>query len=426
MLKRLCSLISTLAAVACFANVQEGLAPERKSLLLDSFEKVWTTVRDQHYDPALGGLDWQSVYEQYRPRVEGAASEQEGRDILNEMLGLLKQTHIGVISNSAYSDLQGESRGDFEPGIELRILDGKAIVTHVAAGSPAADAGVAKGWEILRVGERPVAPVIERVKEHYLASTQKDLMGSRAIMGLISGQPSEPVEIEFHDGAETKTIQLDRAEPRGDKVTFGDMPSQYFWVETDSTADGIRVIRFNIWFNPEAVANAFSKIMADAETAKGFIIDLRGNPGGIGGMSMGAAGWFFDRQGLKLGTMMMRGATINFIVFSRPNATNAPLAILVDGLSASTSEIFAGGMQDLKRARIFGTQTAGSALPSTFIRLPNGDGFQYIVANYISEGGQPLEGLGVKPDETVRPTQSELLAGKDPALDRAIAWIKSH
>jgi carboxyl-terminal processing protease len=82
-------------------------------------------------------------------------------------------------------------------------------------------------------------------------------------------------------------------------------------------------------------------------------------------------------------------------------------------------------MQDLKRARIFGTHTAGAALPSAFARLPNGDGFQYILANYISEGGKPLEGLGVAPDETVKPTQKELLAGKDPIMDSAIAWIKS-
>jgi carboxyl-terminal processing protease len=99
------------------------------------------------------------------------------------------------------------------------------------------------------------------------------------------------------------------------------------------------------------------------------------------------------------------------------------LAILVDGCSASTSEIFAEGMKDLKRARIFGTRTAGAALPSMFERLPNGDGFQYAIANYTSEGGQPLEGLGVLPDEVVAPTQPELLAGKDPVMDRAVAWI---
>jgi carboxyl-terminal processing protease len=80
-------------------------------------------------------------------------------------------------------------------------------------------------------------------------------------------------------------------------------------------------------------------------------------------------------------------------------------------------------MQDLKRARVFGMRTAGAALPSMFERLPNGDGFQYAIANYISEGGKQLEGNGVIPDETVGPSRRALLEGRDPALDRALEWI---
>ncbi|MDR1840504.1 MAG: hypothetical protein LBQ86_01085 [Holophagales bacterium] len=418
--------ITLVAAFACFAGVQDEFGPERKQLLIASFEEVWTTVKDKHYDPALGGLNWQGVYEKYSPRIEKAASDEEGRDVMNEMLGLLGQTHIGVIPASAYDDLRGGNTGDHTPGIELRVLDGRAIVTLVEAKSPAALLGVAPGWEILRVDGKPVAPIIERVEEIYAKTTLKDLYSARAVESLIVGQPSQSVEIEFNDGKDVKTLKLNRIAPKGESVTFGSMPSARFWVETSYTKDDVRIIKFNIWLNPEAVASAFSEIMNEAEKVRGFIIDLRGNPGGIGGMAMGAAGWFTSQKGLKLGTTFLRGATLNFVVSPRPNATNAPLAILVDGCSASTSEIFAGGMQDLKRARIFGTPTAGAALPSAFARLPNGDGFQYILANYISEGGKPLEGLGVTPDEIIAPTQADLLDGKDPILDRAIAWIKSN
>jgi carboxyl-terminal processing protease len=57
-------------------------------------------------------------------------------------------------------------------------------------------------------------------------------------------------------------------------------------------------------------------------------------------------------------------------------------------------------------------------------KLPNGDGFQYAVANYVSEGGQPLEGIGVKPDVVVKLTREALLAGHDPVLDAALEWIR--
>jgi carboxyl-terminal processing protease len=82
-------------------------------------------------------------------------------------------------------------------------------------------------------------------------------------------------------------------------------------------------------------------------------------------------------------------------------------------------------LKDLGRARIFGTRTAAAALPSVFEKLPDGDGFQYAIANYISVGGQPLEGLGVTPDVETPLTREALLAGKDSALNAAVAWIES-
>jgi carboxyl-terminal processing protease len=158
----------------------------------------------------------------------------------------------------------------------------------------------------------------------------------------------------------------------------------------------------------------------------GFVIDLRGNPGGIGGLAMGVAGWFIEKPDQQLGAMYMRDNSIKFTVFPRPDAFRGPLAILVDGCSGSTSEIFAGGLKDLKRARIFGTRTAGAALPSVFEKLPNGDGFQYAIASYTSQGGKPLEGIGVIPDEEIHVARQQLLAGQDPPLDAAVTWIQKQ
>jgi carboxyl-terminal processing protease len=95
----------------------------------------------------------------------------------------------------------------------------------------------------------------------------------------------------------------------------------------------------------------------------------------------------------------------------------------VDEGSASTSEILAGGLQDLKRARIFGVRTAGAALPSDIVRLPNGDGFQFAQASYTSESGNVLEGAGVEPDMVVQQTRDSLLAGHDLVIEAADAWI---
>jgi carboxyl-terminal processing protease len=100
-----------------------------------------------------------------------------------------------------------------------------------------------------------------------------------------------------------------------------------------------------------------------------------------------------------------------------------PVAILVDETSASASEMFAGGMQGLGRVRVFGTTSVGGVLPAVTERLPNGDVLYHAIADFITSDGIVLEGRGVVPDEPIRPTRADLLAGRDPVLDAALRWI---
>jgi carboxyl-terminal processing protease len=140
-------------------------------------------------------------------------------------------------------------------------------------------------------------------------------------------------------------------------------------------------------------------------------------------MAMGIAGFFVSESGRQLGEMKMRDTTLKFAVFPRLETYPGRLAILLDEGSASTAEILAQGMQDLKRARIFGTRSAGAALPSDIIRLPDGDGFQYPTASYTSSGGRVLEGNGVIPDVEVRQTRETIAAGRDLVIEAAAGWI---
>jgi carboxyl-terminal processing protease len=183
---------------------------------------------------------------------------------------------------------------------------------------------------------------------------------------------------------------------------------------------------FNYFLDPVRIISAFSSRVRDCTHCDGLIVDLRGNPGGIGAMAMSIAGFLIDKPDEILGTMIARDAPLKFVVNPRLDQFEGPVAVLVDGLSASTAEIFAEGLKDLGRARVIGSHTAAAALPSVMSRLPNGDGFQYAIANYISKGGKPLEGLGVKLDQEVELTRVSLLEGRDLVLEAALTWIKSQ
>jgi carboxyl-terminal processing protease len=429
-------LLSVLAWPCIGADKPPLLTPEQKQLNLKSFEYVWTTVRDKHWDPTLGGINWQAVHDELLPAEEKARTMEEARAPMVAMLERLKQTHFGIVPADVYGEMKGNAQDDESvesvdtgigsPGIDLRVIDGKALVVGVAPESPAAAAGVRPGWEIVKVDGKEVASSLQKIVRKEAGSTLLDITLVHAVVARLGGEVGTQVKVEFRDGDNVRVERtLDRVTPRGTVAHLGNLPPMHFWVEERKVRPDVGYLRFNLFFEPDALMASVGKLMKECDGCRGFLIDLRGNPGGIGGLATGLAGWFTDHGGTELGTMYLRNGKIRFAVFARPNPFRGPLAILVDGCSGSTSEIFAGGMQDLKRARIFGTHTAGAALPSMFERLPNGDGFQYAIANYISEGGKPLEGNGVTPDEEVKLTRRALLDGRDPALDRAVSWIET-
>jgi carboxyl-terminal processing protease len=429
-------LAAAVLGIASFGDAQTAtttvppqLTANQRQRNIDSFEYVWRTVRDKHWQANPSGLDWQAVHDELRPTIEKASTMDAARAVLNDMLGRLHQTHFAIIPSDLYSDLSGAgAKGEITTGIDLRVIGADVVVTSVEAESSAAREGVRPGWRIVKIGPMDLAPVIEKLNETYATSTLRELVLRRAILSRLDGAEGASTSVEFLDRSNQRiTKSLAQGTPRGVLSQFGFLYPMHVWFDSSRVGAGdIGYVKFNIFLDPTHVMARFADSVESSKVCRGFIIDLRGNPGGIGAMAMGMAGWFLDKPDQRLGTLVMRDTTLKFVVNPRVYTFSGPLAILVDGASASTSEILAGGLKDLGRARIFGTRTAAAALPSVFEMLPNGDGFQYAIANYISEGGKPLEALGVTPDVETPLTREALLSGKDPALAAAIAWITNQ
>ena len=205
------------------------------------------------------------------------------------------------------------------------------------------------------------------------------------------------------------------------------LPASLTYERVQQGGKTVGVIQFNIWM--PVLAPQFDAAIDALRDADAIVIDVRGNFGGVGGMSMGIAGHFLD-SALTIGTMHQRGSALKFVANPRVVDTHnhavkvfaGPVALVVDELSISTTEIFVAGMQELGRARVFGVQTSGQALPSVPERLPNGDILYHAIADFTSPSGKPIEGAGVRPDTKAPLTRKALLAGFDPARDAAIAW----
>ena len=420
--------MTTRLLTALLLAVSLAAGQEADPSFLASFDYVWTTVRDKHWDPNLGAVDWDAVKAELRPRMERAENIGAARKVLTEMLERLHLSHFRIIPGTVYSELGAEAPvgGDGTTGIDVRVLGEQALVTSVEPNSPAARGFVSPGWRIRRIGNFAVDPLIQQVQQSNL----RDLTLRRAILLRLEGPPGDSVRVEFLDGHDQLQVRsLNRIETRGRLSSLGYLGPSHVWFDAhriDDERARVGYVAFNLFLDPANLMSEFGEAVQGCMKCDGFVIDLRGNPGGLGAMAMGMAGWFVDEKNARLGTLFLRETALKFVINPRPQTFAGPLAVLIDGTSASTSEIFAGGLQDLKRARIFGTRSAAAALPSVIEKLPDGDAFQFAIANYVSEGGKELEGQGVKPDVETPLTREALLAGKDPALDAALEWIRTQ
>lgn len=403
---------------------------------LVTFDTAWAIIARSHWDTTYNGVNWQALRDSLRPRAAAAKTTGELRGVLSEMVGSLKQSHFSIIPREV-SDAtsSGSSSGpatdqNGTTGAVLRYLDGSIVVTQVPATSAAARAGVRPGWLLEAVRGCPIATRLARIPRDMDPRRAAFTAFSLANQAL-AGPVGDSVQATFRDGdGKAHTVAIVRSSEPGTPAKFGNLPPFPASLAFERVKQGdktIGIIRFNIWM--PVLSPQFDAAMDSLRDTDAIIIDVRGNFGGVGGMSMGIAGHFLD-SARTIGTMHQRGASLKFVANPRRVDTRSrsvapfagPLALLVDELSVSTTEIFAGGMQALGRARVFGTQTSGQALPSVPERLPNGDILYHAIADFLSPTGQPLEGLGVTPDVVTKNTRKALLEGKDPAREAALVW----
>ncbi len=428
--------IAILAGATCALRLSAFTVPEQTPLdtavCLESFDHVWTTVRDKHWDPKLNDVPWDAVRDELRPRAEKAKNADELDGILNEMLSRLEQSHFGIIPKSAYEPMLGddgdsESSQDGTVGVELRWIEGQPTAWRLQPGSSASDAGIRTGWILTEVSGKTVTELTasaERLRSELIdPELLKQLIGQRMMQGAV-GNMKRFVWLDAED--QRREIDMEFRSPSGQEAKFGNLPTMHVDCQSSMIEGDIPVFRLNLFFDPPRVLKQFEALVREHNDAPGMILDLRGNIGGLGFMAMSMGSWLTETQGQQLGTMTTRSGSLNFTLNPRTPAFRGKVAVLVDELSMSTSEILAGGLQDTGLARVFGRKTPGMALPSAIEKLPHGAGFQYAYANYLSADGQPLEGQGVIPDERIELTRDALLGEDDPDTQAALRWIRSQ
>jgi carboxyl-terminal processing protease len=404
--------------------------PDMKALAWEdlryhTFQSVWSTVDESYFDPSFGGVDWAAIREKYRMRLSAARDDARLRMLLQSMLGELHRTHFAIIPREGAVFNPSERVRIGGIGTEEAFIGGRVVFTEVRPGSPGRSAGIEPGDAVSRLDGFDLGRILASLEKGGLEPLRAGLY----LTGFVESRLSAAVGTKVALGV----VRADGT-PRQFQVTcgpadgvwsepIGTFPSEPIRTEAVRGRDGIAVLRFNA-FVPQVMKDV-RRLVGSLGPSDGLIIDLRGNTGGITAMAAGIAG-LLSRSEFSLGAMHMRKGLENFDVYPQAGVFDGPVAILVDGQSASTSEIFAAGLQEGHRARVFGERTAGAALPSSFERLPNGDLLQYAIADTTTPSGVMIEGEGVAPDVSVARAPADLAAGRDPVAEAARHWLDSE
>jgi sarcosine oxidase subunit alpha len=422
----------------------ESAADARTKLRRAILDAAWTTVRDKHYDKTLGGLDWKAVRAKYEPLAIAAPSEAAFYRLLNQMIGELGQSHMMITGPGAEDEVAadetakpGDTPSDAtsseglpggpvgDPGLTVRIIEGRPTVTRVRPGSSAEKLGLVPGLIVTQIAGRPLSAPHNSTRALRPVEERFELRRAAALR--LAGPAGTRVTVSYLDERDrpAKAV-LTRDPPRGAPVQIGFLPPLYPEVRAYEIGD-VGVLAFNIFFL-DPVLGEIKKAVARFQEhhVRAIVLDLRGNPGGQGAMSIPVASLFVSRP-VKLGTLTFRTMSQTFDARPELGAKPflGPLAILTDEGTASTSEMFAAGLQEAKRAVVVGDSTLGAVLPSVVQELPGGAVMQYVVADFKTPKGVLLEGRGVQPDRRVVETRVGLRSGRDPVLDAALAAIRA-
>jgi len=390
------------------------LPPNEHAGLLD---QVWRRVAEKHHDPTLGCLDWLSLRTRHGARLSGTTDADAAYRVIGEMLGELGQSHFKLFPPAEGEDLPGPATLP----VRLRWIEGELVV--VQSDEPRIPVGAA----LREIEDVPISTLRTRAEimgSHEPAELALELGRLAAIrLSCPRAGAARTITLETSPAA-TLEVTATCQPPKGERVTLGhlvDIPTE---VHHRMLPGGIGVLGFNVWMLPMLARLEAAMQALQGAGMRGLIVDLRGNPGGVGPMCVPVARLLLSAPA-SLGSLKFRDFAQEFNVAANPTAFDGPVVILVDENTASTSEIFAIGLRDLGRATIVGGQrSAGAALPSVIEELRDGAILQYVVGFYRSPRGTVVEGQGIEPDVAVHETRAAFAAGRDIVLETAVTHLR--
>jgi len=402
---------ATLAIASAF--VSQGAAPA-SATLEDSpknvIDEVWQIVNSEFVDRGFNHVDWKLKRQELLKREY--TNQKAAYKAIRKSLKGLGDPYTRFLDPSEYEDLTSQTSGELSGiGIQLGVSQKtkKLTVIEPIPNSPAIEAG-------LKAGDRIVS----------IDGKSTDLMSLEQASAEIKGEIGTEVKLGIIRNDKPKfEVAIARAQI--------ELPSVSYTLkqEQDSKVGYIKLDEFS-----SHAAEQMEKAIADLskKEASGFILDLRGNPGGLLFSSVEIARMWMAK-GAIVSTIDRKGGNEKFSANGKA-LTDLPLVVLVDGYSASASEILAGALKENQRAKVVGSRTYGKGTVQSVHSLSDGSGLAVTIARYYPPSGIDINKKGIAPDIKVDLTREDRtnlsinpdLIGTvaDPQYARAVTILKDE
>lgn len=361
------------------------------------YDDVWKIVNKKYYDPSNNQQDWSKWRNKYDHKLK---TKEDAYVAIDTMLASLNDPYTRFLPPKEFSEETQSIKGSLKGiGTQIGLRDGNLVIIAPLEDSPAERAGLLADDQILEING-------ESTKGINIDAAADKIRGEKGTTVTLliqrKGVPNKLYSI-VRDEIEIKSVST--------KPPF----------TTSVIPDDIQYIRLSSFISKNA-ASEIETILNSASDKKGFIIDLRSNPGGL------------LTNAIYISDMLLRGGVIVSTVdrdryksttrARTTQTTQKPIVVLINKGSASASEILSGALKDNHRATIVGEQSFGKGLVQEINKLPDESGMNITIQRYLTPSGTDIHKKGITPDIVVELTKENVEAKDDVQLKKAIEVLK--
>lgn len=332
------------------------------------FDKTWKIVYKDYYDSELNHQNWYRWKSHYQGKIK---TEDDAKVAIDSMVASLNDPYTRFMSKKDFEDLTTSITSKiYGIGVNIYSNSGKIEVFNVIPATPADYSGLKQGDIITAVDGK-----------------ETNGMNVSEVATLVRGPENSVVELSILRDGKKLTKKIKRKEIKIKNVKSSVLDNHIGYIQIISFMGG-------------TTPNEFVEALENTKNTDSIIIDLRGNTGGLLDNAVFIANMFIN-DGEIVEIIYRNGYKKSINANNTTKLLDKPVVVLVNGASASASEILSGALKDYKKAKLVGKKTFGKGLVQKVVPLPNQTGINVTIARYLTPNGTDINKLGIKPDVEV-------------------------